>query len=461
MNITSEVLLAITKAASCKTQKAKVETLTSYKSLDLTTYLFQVLDPQHVFYQTVKKLPKPEPNDYVYNFNYMMQLLRNLSARDIAGNAARSEIAMFLGGASPELRTLFTYAIDRKLPGSLGKTLVNKAFPGLIYKQPYGGVKAYDPDWIERRFNWSEGVLLQEKADGLALFLTRTHYDTRSIHTRQGQDVTAHLGKAMQPIFDNMPLGTVQHYEALMRQPDGFLFERAEANGQFTAIIKGELFVAPWRFDMILLDTIDYNGFSDLADPTPCKKRLCNSMDFLHKYDEATHVNREYPAVRLPLHYTVYSSEEAREVVRGWVAQGMEGGVLKDREAGWKDGKMTSQMKLKNEFECTLRVIDWIPHKRHPTWVGSLVCQSGMTGGDKIRVNVGSGLNEDPNSIFYRCAGPMPFLERMIEVKSECITKHKALQHPRITDIRLDKVNPDSYAGVVAAYQDSISLVDP
>jgi ATP-dependent DNA ligase len=142
----------------------------------------------------------------------------------------------------------------------------------------------------------------------------------------------------------------------------------------------------------------------------------------------------------------------------------MEGGVLKDPKAPWKDAKMTSQMKLKNEFECTLVVTGVIPHKKHPEWVGSLESASAHTqldiqqGTPIIKTNVGSGLNEDKDSELCRTNGFDRWLGAIIEVKAECISKHNALQHPRITGIRYDKTAADTYDEVVAAYSDSIAI---
>ena len=127
-------------------------------------------------------------------------------------------------------------------------------------------------------------------------------------------------------------------------------------------------------------------------------------------------------------------------------------------KAPWKDGKMVSQMKLKNEFECTLKVVDWKPHSRNPEWVGSLRCQSLTSNLHQIYTSVGSGLNEIDGHSLNRKQGPEAFMGKLIEVKAECISKHEALQLPRITGFRFDKDQPDTFAEVEDAYNDSIAL---
>ena len=134
--------------------------------------------------------------------------------------------------------------------------------------------------------------------------------------------------------------------------------------------------------------------------------------------------------------------------------------MLKDPLAPWESKKMRSQMKLKNEFEITLKVVDWIPHKNHPAWVGSLLVESLPSNvGDDVKVlktAVGSGLNEEDGSELDRRLGGVGFIGKMVEVKAECITKNDALQHPRIIEIRHDKKWPDTYLDVLGAYNDSI-----
>jgi len=107
---------------------------------------------------------------------------------------------------------------------------------------------------------------------------------------------------------------------------------------------------------------------------------------------------------------------------------------------------------MKNEFECTLRVVDFKPHSKHPDWVGSLKVAS-CDG--QIETFVGSGLNEEAGHELNRTLGFEAFRDKLVEVRAEKISKNNALDLPRIVEIRKDKTAPDSYEDVLGAYQDS------
>lgn len=461
------ILETITRAAGCKTNKAKVLMLVEGGSEQLRDYLKLVLDPQHVFNMTLKTLPEPRMTSLGIPYRYTLFTILEALRDGLRGGRAQQEITHFWYWATASERQLFRYAIDRKLPGNIGVSLVNKAFPWLIYKQPYGGIKAYDPDWIDRRFDWEAGVLLQEKEDGMCLFLTKSAVDDLgcqgyAVHTRQGQDVSDALSDPFLHIFDAMQDNSVFQVEGRMKSEAGELMDRPEANGVYNSMFKGETTVPNNRLYIVAIDVIGYSQFHAGKDPTLWHQRYTKMYDVVDKYLCNNFANARkadnYPVLVKPDEEFVHSKEEAREFVRGWISAGGEGGVLKDTNGVWKDGKMTSQMKLKNEFECTLKVIDWKPHSVNPAWVGSLLCVSEASLGTIIQTYVGSGLNEEAGHPLDRTQGGDHFVGELVEIKAECITKHNALQIPRIVEVRSDKAVADTYWGVVCAFDDSVAL---
>ena len=270
--------------------------LAKRSSVSLLRYLKLVLDPQHVFNMTLKNLPKPAGKPDILpadNTDWYLADLLDAMAAGLRGNTANKAVAGFLNTATISDRTLFKYAIDRQLPGKIGRSIVNMAFPGLIYKQPYGGVKSYDPDWIERRFDWGSSVMLQEKADGLSLFLSKhTHeagHELWKVHTRQGQDVSAALVEPFTEVFRRMPANTVFHIEGmLIDQETGELLPRVEANGRYNSVIKGEGYHRPCEYHLVILDIIDYKSFYAGKDRTPMRARFARVLDYIDCYQRAT-----------------------------------------------------------------------------------------------------------------------------------------------------------------------------
>lgn len=450
--VRNDILQTIIKAANAPTQKDKVKILKEADCTLFRQYLRYVLDPQHNFYMTKKGMPgpaigEPTPVHYVD----LPFILSKLSSREVTGKQASALMSFFLAGAGPTLRTLMNYAIDRKLPGKIGATLVNKAFPGLIYQQPYGGCKAWDATRAAK-FPWETGMLLEEKADGLALFVEKNYNGQTTMHTRQGQEVTDHIWHLIDNPVRAIPRGSVGHFELMLAD-----IPRVEANGLWNSQFQGEDAVLPSDIRLMALDLVDYDSFYAGEDKTPCDKRWMTMVSMRNAYVEQI-MEPGDPLMHLPIMHRVHSLHKARKIVQEWISHGKEGGVLKIPSAPWKDTKMTSQMKMKNEFECTLRVVTVIPHSRNPKWVGAFLCES-LHGerGEQIVTKVGSGLNEDPDSPLCRTDGFDRWQGEIIEVKAECVSKHNALQHPRITDVRRDKIIPDTYEEVLDAYQDSLA----
>jgi ATP-dependent DNA ligase len=337
---------------------------------------------------------------------------------------------------------LFTWAIDRKLPGKLGRKLINDAFSNLIYKQPYGGCRPWDHDMALKRFNWNKVNHLQQKEDGMTLMIDISNLTVR---TRNGQDVTAPMSRYLQPVFDALSgFEKVLHVEAMMLEPDCIRWmPRPKANGIYNQIFKHEGSVNPGRIYLVALDCINSMGFYAGKDNTDQAERYANLQHLSQLYQIKTRwTGITAPKLQAVEQVGVRSLADARTVTQNIIRLGGEGAVLKDPVGAWRDGKMGSQMKIKNEFECTLLVVGYKPHKVHPEWVGSLICAS-CDG--KLSTAVGSGLNEEDGHPLDRRQGFDAFDGKLVEVRAESVSKHNALNLPRIVEIRHDKEWADPY----------------
>jgi hypothetical protein len=79
---------------------------------------------------------------------------------------------------------------------------------------------------------------------------------------------------------------------------------------------------------------------------------------------------------------------EARAHFNSLVKQGKEGSVLKEAAAIWRDGKSNQIVKLKQEHECELRIVGFVPGTgANETTFGSLLC---MTECEELAVSVGN-----------------------------------------------------------------------
>ena len=417
----------------------------------LKQYLHHVRDPSYNYYFTVKGLPPACQGDAygpMTGFLDMINLLDDLHERWYTGYDAENRVADFLYAAEPLTRDLFKWAIDRKLPGGVGNTLINKVFPGLIYKQPYPGVKPWDAVAAEK-FNWDDGMIIQAKADGMALMI-----DTESgeIRTRQGQDVSGQLEDLLKPFMQVVQPGFVWFVEANLYGDDWKLLPRPESNGIFNAVFKTGRPIDANKITLTALDMIDADEFYGKTKPeTPVTERFIGMLNEISDYQSCKNdMVTGWPEVEAVAHWTAYSVDEARAICQRIIADGGEGAIIKDPTAPHKDGK--SGMKMKNEFECTLRVMGYKEHTKQDGWVGSLEV---MSDDRKIRTFAGSGLNEIDGHELDRRQGYDAFAGKLVEIRAEKISKNNALDLPRIIEIRKDKDRADTYDEVQAAYADS------
>ena len=465
MNVSALILQYLTSAGVAANNNAKASILGEmFRDPDCSTaaaeFVHYVLDPKFNFYQTAKKLPKPaiapEMELCEYGMDGLMVLLDWLAIRKITGKVQEVVLADFLHCTTPDTRALFMMAINRQLPGNIGRTIVNKAYPGLVYKQPYGGVAPWDGEQVERRFNFADAVMLEKKEDGMTLLVD---LETHEVRTRQGQDVTVQMQGAFDTVFDVYgPKDCVMHYEAKMLDEKGnLLLPRPKANGQFNKIFKGDKRIEPKRSVLVALDCIERDVFYGYKKGgLDAEQRYRKMFELVCAYWDVAWDHPEWLSMSCVELEWVYSLKEARGTVQEWIANGYEGGVLKDPKGMWSSTKMVNQMKIKNEFECTLMVIGYKAHKKHPHWVGSLRC---VSDDNEIDTYVGSGLNEDPDSELCRTNGYDHFHGALVELKAEKISKNNALDLPRIIEIRHDKDRADNYKEVLAAYADSVSLL--
>ncbi len=454
----------IEEASKQKTNLGKARALSSKDAAvreDLRKYLHYVKDPTWCYYTTLNNLPEPAECFLEYDINpqdagldALYRLLLDLHERVYTGKDADEIIAGFLFWASPLMRQLFKWAIDRKLPANMGRSIINAQFKDLIYKQPYGGVQPWDADKAAD-LDWSAGVMVEQKEDGMALMIDM---GSREVRTRAGQNVSVQMREHLGPLYRIFPSDGVLFVEARMYKSDySGLMPRPESNGVFNAIFKTRRKVPSTRMLFIALDWIDRGEFFGWKKPKEwAVNRYDQMLDEVNEYNTAKTDELAWPSLCTVGFSMCYSLDEARAICQRIIASGGEGVVLKDQKAPFKNGK--SGIKMKNEFECSLLCVGHKPHTKNPEWVGSLEMVSKTESGEKpIRTFVGSGLNEIHGDPLDRTQGIDAFIGQVFEIRAEKISKNNALDLPRIVEPRLDKTQPDTPSEVRGAYNDSIS----
>lgn len=322
--------------------------------------------------------------------------LESLVNADLRGAALKSAVSNIFCHSTEDLAEVFTWILDRKNPAKIGVSLVNKVWPGLIRTQDYMGAVPGTQEALDRLFQ-TRSVNAQIKEDGMALLVDYVDGKAVSGRSRQGNDVGKYFPYFMGNLMEVPEFNGMVHMELLCASLD-----RKEGNGlinkQITnGIIGGRI---DHMLRAVLLDLRDDN-FPNLIQDSRYNKLF---------YFTSLSVARVYQT-------SIYTIKEARKLCMKVISEGGEGLVLKDPNMPFKNGKPWYNVKLKNEFPCTLVCVGTNPHSKHADLIGSLVMES-LDG--LLQVNVNPRCEADRNISADEWVG------HVFQVKAESVTQPKS-----------------------------------
>ena len=375
-------------------------------------------------------------------------LVENIASRRFTGDDAKSYMEQLVGLCA-EPGTLLR-VINRDLECGIQTTLTNKVWKDLITEPPYQSYTLFKEDLL-RKFNY-KGAFSDEKMDGLyadiMVWPEQVIYRSRSgkeLNFRAPADVEKKLMEAAESRG-----AFVAHGEGLViddTAPNGFM-ERAEGNGYLNQDPED---IDRDRVCLVIWDIVTMEEYIARKSKT----------DYVERREEADLLVKEVDlpySFRMVIGRKINSLKEAIDHFIEMRKQKKEGTVLKEAKMPWGDNKTKKGVKLKNEFDVDLVVVGVTPHKKDPTLVGSLICQ---TRDGLLEVGVGSGLTDA-----LRKKPGEYFMGQIITIKANDITKSetKELQSlflPRLNykfvEIRMDKTVANSLEEVIEA---SDSLLD-
>lgn len=375
-------------------------------------------------------------------------LVKNIAGRVYTGDDAKSYMTQLVQTCE-EPDTLLKI-INRDLECGIQTTLTNKVWKDLITEPPYQSYTLFKEDLL-RKFNY-KGAFSDEKMDGLyadiMVWPEQVIYRSRSgkeLNFRAPEDVEQRLMQAAESRG-----AFVAHGEGLVIDDNGLhgVMERAEGNGYLNQdpedIDRDRVRLVIW--DIVTMEEyIDRKSKTDYADRRIDADLLVREIDLPYN-------------LRMVTGRKINSLKEAIDHFIEMRLQKKEGTVLKEAKMPWGDNKTKKGVKLKNEFDVDLVVVGTTPHKKDPTLIGSLICQ---TRDGLLEVGVGSGLTDA-----LRKKPAEYFIGQIITIKANDITKSetKELQSlflPRLNykfvEIRMDKTVANSLPEVIEA---SDSLLD-
>lgn len=380
----------------------------------------------------------------------LVMLVDNIASRQYTGDDAKSYMTQLVQTCE-EPDTLLK-VINRDLECGVQTTITNKVWKDLITEPPYQSYTLFKPELL-KKFNY-KGAFSDEKMDGL--YADIMVWPEQVIYrSRSGKELNFRAPKALEDRLrsEAAVIGPfVAHGEGLVLDesyPQG-VQPREIGNGYLNQDPQD---IDPLRVLLVVWDMVtmrEYIARKSTVDYTKRRQATQTLVDI----------------VCFPSHFRmvkgrqIASMKEAIEHFIEMRKQKKEGTVLKEAKMPWGDNKTKKGVKLKNEFDVDLLVIGTLPHKKDPSLVGSLVCQ---TRDGLLEVGVGSGLTDA-----LRKKGSEFFIGKIVTVKANDITSSdtKDLQSlflPRLFDkfveIRYDKSTANSLEEVVEHSDSLLALL--
>ncbi len=342
---------------------------------DLKNMCRLAADKSILFYQ--KKIPNYNVRTNNIPFSEAMKSLDALTQRKTTGNDAINYLTDIFECVGSKNAKMLERIIKKDLNCGISKATINKIWKELIKIFP---VMKCDKENSKIVYP----AMIQEKIDGMRITVIVNGKDVKFISANSGkimwmcdhlkEEVLKLLGTESKLALDG---------EGLILENGEFL-ERKKGNGILTKCIKGTATIKDQsKVHLKVWDIIPLKDFYNKRCDIKCVTRYLKLKELFK--------GKNITKIHLTKTEKVNSYKEAILFVRKMFKNGKEGAILKNASSIWESKRSKEHVKFKEEYECDLRVIDIIPHKKRENCVGSLVCTSRC---GKLLVNVGSGLTK-------------------------------------------------------------------
>lgn len=422
MNILSRAFTVLEFVEKTSGTKAKAEYLRKQISYDpdvhdvIKEYLQAAFDPFVTFGITVtpgKGQPitedTPDFDDGSAVWDDIKQLLSGLSERKITGGEAKAHADLLIDTSTPLQAKWIARLINKNPLLGLAEKGVLKIFPGLFEPFECQLAQEWDgetvPDW----------AAVEPKYDGLrALFFFQPD------------------GKAFVVSRNGKPLYNVNHIveelKPLFSTQDGW-------------VLDGELFNTDWASSVSAArseETGDTTSRYKVFDCIPLedfKAKECKLILGVRQTCLAG-INALCAFTQFKPGTLVKTPEQVLEATKGFVAEGYEGGVLKDLDAQYQFKRSVSWSKIKFFNSADLPITGFQEGEagsKHEGRLGALFVEDGTVAKSKV----GSGFTDAQRTEIW--ANRENLLGKTIEVKYQSLTPDSCLLFPVFLRFRDDK----------------------
>lgn len=442
------------RSTSSRNEKEAI-LLTNKDNETLKKVFYLAYDPSINFY--IKSVPYEDNWKHGEYFEYdeneefeiLFDVLETIYSRELTGNKAISFLTGVLSERSTDMQELVCNIVKKDLDCGVQTNTINKIWKNLITEPPYLSYTLFSEKLIK---SFKLPCYSQIKLDGLYsdVFVMK---DSVSYRSRSGVPCRFKLPDSVEEKLINLSQCSdgefVLHCEALVRKDNSFteFEERKIGNGYLNSDDSDSDKVV-----IVIWDVVGTDDYDNRKSTNDYSERF-NMVEKIVEYVDTPHIQVVGSRFCNTTQEVIDHFVEAR-------SKGMEGTVIKSPKLKWKDGKVKDGLKLKNEFECEMKIAGFQEHSKKSGQVGAIFVESedGV-----VKCKVGSGLTDVQRKKFFLTQDEM--VGKIVTVKgNDLITKElKQDQYsiflPRFVDVRDDKFVADTFDKIMATKDSIIDLL--
>ncbi|CAM0043456.1 ATP-dependent DNA ligase [Vibrio phage F86] len=399
-------------ATTKRTEKEKI--IKSEVDNELLKRVFQ-LAYTPTYQYNMKKLPEVEPTTIHENFLTPLdvaleQVYETLVVNQVRGGSAQTFLSEVLMSVSQEDAEVIRRVVLKDLrTGCTGGT-ANKVWKKLIPEQPQMLASSYKENLVDAIL---EALAYAElKADGARCFAHVDADNNVTMTSRNGKSYTGLL--KIEKSIKSMECQRFVIDGELVYAPNGLhsVEDRSTGNGIVNKASKGTISLQ--EQDHIVFQVWD-------IIPEDVYFGVSNELNMPYRLRKQVLADAAANAVDIePIPWTTVSTkEQASEVYNEYVAQGLEGIILKDPEALWENKRSKALVKYKEVHDGDLEVIGVIEgDKKNKGRMGALLLRSAC---GRLITKVGSGFSDAQRIEFWERRDEL--IGCIVEINYNAITK--------------------------------------
>ena len=354
----------------------------------------------------------------------LLSALEILGESTIRGNEAHQFVYNHLKHLDNDNKEIFLNVLGRDLKIGLNVKSINKVFKNLIPKPNYMRCAVLSEKTL-KKINFP--AFIQLKMDGTY----------REIHVADGQ--VSGKTRSGEEYFNPVLFKEMENF------PNGFYTGELTIEGESRFTGNGLINSLNPPYEKITFTVWDYLTDEDYLEKskTPYYSRFESLSDIIEKHKS----NR----VKLVPNHEVNSIDEALKYVSDWMEQGLEGGVLKDKNNVFKNGTSGTQLKIKLKVDAEMRITGFTDGTIGTKREGKIGAIQFSNDEGTIKGQC-SGFSDEELDLFTKNKDNL--IGRIISVEFNDLVKSEnndyyALSHPRFIEIRNDKDETDTLEKVI------------